>query len=380
LVLSLVLAACQNIPLEKGENGKLGQPILAYDKNQFELTEVLHVEDIFALSDKQEKEFLDYYHATDNRPVPGHKRLYNYLEDKLTDFNFRGNTYTASQTVQNASGNCLSLAILTTALADLVGIEKSYQRVNSAPIYHRYHNVMTLSSHVQTHLYDPDFEKKEGYIYISKPKIIIDYFPLQGNVRGDEVSKEDFISMFYQNLAGDELVKENYNSAYSLIHKAIDVSPLNANSLNTLGVLFKKAGRLDQAEVIYGFAIQNAKGSVDIISNYILLLEQQSRMEEAKLLEEQIEGIKDDNPYRWFDVANSLFSRAEFQRALRFYKRAIESGPYLHEGYFGLAKTYHQLGETKKAESAMKKALNLTFLPGDRDLYQAKLRILDNQQ
>ena len=380
LVLSFVLSACQSTQPETAANNELGQPTLSYDKDQFEITKVLSVEDIFALSEKQKMELLDYYYAADKAAVAGNRRLYNYLEVMLSDFDFRGNTYTASQTVQNASGNCLSLAILTTSLADLVGIEKSYQRVNSAPIYHRYHNVMTLSSHVQTHLYDPDFEKQKGFIYLSKPKIIIDYFPLQGNVRGDEVSEEDFISMFYQNLAGDELVKENYDSAYSLIYKAVNISPLNANSLNTLAVLFKKVGRADQAETIYDFAIQHAKGSVNTISNYILLLEQQSRVKEARLLEARIEGIEDDNPYRWLDIANSLFSQTKFQRALRFYKRAIDAGPYLHEGYFGLAKTYYQLEETEKSELAMKKALDLSFLPGDRDLYRAKLRMLENVQ
>jgi Tfp pilus assembly protein PilF len=380
LALCLVLSACQNSQQEKIVSSEPERPMLAYDSNHFELTETPSVEDIFALNEKDKDAFLKYYFAANNATVAGHKRLFNYLEDKLSNFDFRGKTYTASQTVQHASGNCLSLAIFTASLADLVGLETSYQRVNSAPIYHRYHNVMTLSSHVQTHLYDPNFAKQDGFIYIGKPKIIIDYFPSQGNVRGDEVSEADFISMLYQNLAGDELVKENYNSAYSLILQAINISPLNADLLNTLAVLFKKAGRGDQAEVIYDFAIQHTTGSVDVISNYILLLEQQSRIQEAKLLEERIVGIEDDNPYRWFDIANRLFSRADFQRALHFYKRAVDAGPYLHESYFGLAKTYYQLGETEKAELAMENALDLSFLPGDKNLYQAKLRILGNAQ
>lgn len=377
LALCLTLSACQNSPppkVERVAKVEVIEPRLEYDQTQFKLVAVPSVEDIFSLSDEHKNTFLTYYHSPDKASVKGHKRLYHFLEDKLVNFDYLGKTYTASQSVQNAAGNCLTLAIYTTALADLVGLEKGYYKVNSAPIYQRYHNVMTLSSHVQTILYAPEDEVQ----YLGRPKIIIDYFSQQGNVRGGLVEDDDFIAMFYQNLAGDELVKENYDLAFSLLHKALQIAPYNVNTLNTLAVLFKTVGRADQAEAIYKFTIAHTNGSINIVSNYIVLLEQQSRKQEAELLAEQIEGVDDDNPYRWLDMADSLFSRRKFDLALRFYRRVVEKGPYMHEGHFGLAKTFHQLGKTAHAEWAMKNALTFSYMPGDRDLYQAKLRMLES--
>ena len=351
-------------------------PRLELSDDRFTLVAVPTPEEIFRLSEEQEQHFLDYYHDPVNQDTPGHKRLYAYLESLLHGFHFRGHTYAAETALSEQSGNCLSLAIVTTALARLVDMKVTYQRVNSAPVYHRYHNVMTLSSHVRTHLYDPDFEPDENMIAFIKPKLIVDYFPASGNVGGNTVSEAEFIAMFYQNLAGDALVKQQYDRVYSLLNAALELGEDNPETLNTLGVLFKQLGDEREAEHLYEFAIRHTQGSVNIISNYVLLLEEQGRTAEAETLQQEIEGVEDDNPYRWFDVANRQFKKSNFAIALKYFKKALEVAPYLHEGHFGLAKTYHQIGLPKQANRHLQKALELSYVPQDQKLYRAKLRIL----
>lgn len=226
------------------------------------VSNVATVDDIFYLTEKQKKDFLDYYNDPVNAEDGGHRRLYNYLEDILSGFDYKGETYTSSEALQNLSGNCLSLAIVTTALAKLVDIEVRYQRVTAAPIYQRFHNVMTLSSHVRTHVYEPYFEVKEHELVLIKSKLVIDYFPQNNNVGGNIISYEDFVSMYYQNLAGDALVKEDYDLAYSMLVAAMNIADNNSETLNTLAVIHQALGNTDTAEALYRYLLMQDSASV----------------------------------------------------------------------------------------------------------------------
>lgn len=374
------LAACVQTPISE-EIVTDTQVIEAPDWRIADLPmyEVVAPQDIFYLTDAQTKDFLNYYHAPANAAEGGHKRLYNYLENILSNFNYKGETYTSTEALENLSGNCLSLAILTTSLAKLVDIEVRYQRVNAAPIYQRFHNVMTLSSHVRTHVYEPYYEVKEHELVLIKSKLVIDYFPQNGNVGGDIISYEDFVSMYYQNLAGDALVKEDYATAYSMLAAAMNVNDKNAETLNTLAVIHKALGNTDIAEAIYRYVLMHDSASVNVLSNYIVLLESQNRTSELSQIQQQLDSVKDDNPYRWFDIANRQYAKQNYSIALKYFKRSIEVAPYLHEGYFGLAKTYHKIGLPKQAKESMQKAAKLAHTPEEEYLYQAKLRVLENE-
>lgn len=380
LLISLI--GCQNIEKQVAQTvqSSSSNVVPNWQIKEFIVQNVPNEDDIFALSEIQKRDFLDFYLAPENQEIKGHRRLYNYLESILDGFDYRGDTFGAREALQKHRGNCLSLAIVTTALAKLVDIDVKYQRVNTAPIYQRFHNVMTLSSHVRTHVYAPKEKRKPGKIVIVRSKLVIDYFPESSNVSGDFVEYEDFISMYYQNLAGDALVQKDYQLAYSLLAKGMEIDSKNPETINTLAVLHKELKNPIQTEHLYQYAMQHTLGSVNVLSNYALLLERQERDTELEALELQMASVTDDNPYRWYDIANRQFSKQKYAIALKYFKRSIEVAPYLHEGYFGLAKTYHHIGLTEQAIAAMEKAAELAFTPNDEFVYQAKLRVLTAQE
>lgn len=371
-----LISGCGSTKIVK-QDEKPQSNLLQLPPHPFELVEVPEIPDLFYLDEQQKSAFTEYFNDPVNQSVKPNKRLFNYLDKILDGFHFQGQTYSASQALTLQAGNCLSLAILTTSLAQLVDLEFSYQRVNSAPVYHRYHNVMTLSSHVRTHLFEPLPENEAGVIVVRRPALIIDYFPQSGNVSGDKVAYDDFVAMYYQNLAGEALIKEDYPLAYSLLYKGWQLAPENPETLNTLGVLFNKMGRHQDAENVYAYTLKQDKGTVNILSNYYLLLVQQERFDEAKILETSLEKINDDNPYRWFDIADRQYAKSNYSIALKYYKRALQEAPYLHEGHFGIAKVYYSLGMEKQAKESLTRALELTYVPQEQRLYQSKLKVLE---
>ena len=187
-------------------------PLLNWQSDDYNLIEVPQIEDIFYLNDDSAQHFLSYYHARENQDIKGHMRLAEYLGDFLSGFTYRGDTYNADLAAIEQAGNCLSLAILTKAYASLVGLKVEYRKVNSEPVYSRDNGIMTMSSHVQTHVHAPaQLDNKKLDIYFSK--IIKDTFPASRGVKGGKVSDEDFVFMYYQNLAAKALVIDDLDRA-----------------------------------------------------------------------------------------------------------------------------------------------------------------------
>ena len=373
----LVLVGCSShapskaVYVETAKNTDLEIP-----KDYFKLQNVPNVVDIFSLTPSQQQNFLHYYNDPANADVKGHERLYDYLSQYTASFDFRGDTFMAAQSLTNQAGNCLSLAILTTALAELVGVDIEYQKVNSAPIYQRYSSVMTLSSHVRTVLHEPNFVKDPDFIYFRTPQLIVDYFPQQGDVVGSSVSRQNFVSMFYQNLASEALINHEYDRAFSLLNAALSQTQTNSVTLNTLAVLYKHADNFEQAEKIYRFAIDHELQSINMIWNYVNLLEEAGRFEDATHWRALIENVDDDNPYSWIDLADQNYQQGHHRKAARYYQKASLIAPYLHESFFGLAKAQYQLGELGHAEASLKTAMQISYLSEDKKLYQAKINTL----
>jgi Tfp pilus assembly protein PilF len=373
LVVLTQIVACQSTQQVVVDEKPRLEPFPELDNSPFDLQSVPTKSELFTLNEAQKEHFLNYYFAEENRDILSHKRLSNYLGAKLDQFNFLGKTYTANQTLTEDSGNCLSLAILTTALANVVGLETHYQRVHSAPIYHRHNNILKTSGHVRAVVYaNEDIDHEEDVLILRRRAVIIDYFPDINDVGSEFVSEQDFVSMFYQNLAGDALFDENYDAAFSYLQEALKHNQYNPYTLNTLAVLNNQVGYEQNAEKLFEFAVNNTNRTVNLISNYANFLESQGKTAKATSLLTEVESNNDTNPYDWLDLANQHLNNDNNRLALKYYEKALEFGPYLHEVHFGLAQLYWKQGQVNKALASLEKAQSLTFEDPTKRLYIAK--------
>lgn len=379
LFLLLLITGCvshNDLPTSADTKFTLILPDITWQSDVYTLVEVPQANDIFYLNEDRKQHFLSFYYASENQAIGGHKRLAQYLGDFLSGFTYRGDTHNADLASTEQAGNCLSLAILTKAYASLVGLKVEYRKVNSAPVYSRENGIVTISSHVQTHVYASSQTNSKFNFFFSK--VIIDYFPSSRGVLGGVVSDNDFVSMYYQNLAAKALMADDLDMAYSLLVKAMQLSPNNIETLNTLAVIHKKFGKSDVAESIYKHVLEHTKGSVNVLSNYVILLEENNRNEDAALYADMYMEIEDDNPYSWYDLANEAYERENYRKALYLFKKSADMAPYLHENFFGQAKSYFQLGHKNKANKAMQKASELAYTKLDEKLYSAKLHTLQS--
>lgn len=222
-------------------------------------------ESILALSEQYSSEFLSYYNDPAAASIKPNLRLYRFLENQLEQFNYLGDTLSAQSSLQRGGGNCITLAILTTAYANLVGLELSYRESQSVPIFNQEGGFETLSTHVTTRIYDPTFVPKEGAIYLERPSIEIDYFPSRGDWRGKKVSNNRFLSMYYRNIATELLQKNEIGKAGWWIYEAYLLAPEDISNLNTLAVIYRHLNEHSIAENIYKLAMEIDENDIHIV-------------------------------------------------------------------------------------------------------------------
>ncbi|MHC6647531.1 tetratricopeptide repeat protein [Alteromonas sp. HB246098] len=346
--------------------------------NEFARVDVEEPASLFALSDQQKQHFLSYYNSPTKAHISPNFRLAYYLNDLVSNFSYAGDTLKAQDVLNKRYGNCMSLALLTTALARLVNLDVVYQQVHTPPLYRRFGKTLTTSTHVRSIILGPEPEKT-GDSIVFRGRAVIDYFPSSRDDRGVYISEADFISMYYQNMSA-EVMSDDPNLAYSYLYRAMQLTTTNASTLNSLAVLYRSNGYEKEARKLYEFAIENHIQSVHTLSNFAVLLKKVGDVETLSRIGDMYLKTDDDNPYRWIDLGNAFLAKGKLSEAEMFFNKAIATGPYLGESYSAIAKTYFLQGKVLKAENMMEKALSLSLPSQNRALYTAKLKAIRNSQ
>ncbi len=337
---------------------------------------VIETQALFSLTEQQQQHFLDHFHSDSLAELPPHKRVYDYIERFAHQFSYLGATHTASDALAKTEGNCLSLAIVTTALARLANVPIGYQLVDSMPVFERRGGVILQGRHVRSLLHHQTQTQSKFAFSFSASTLVIDYFPDKSNrlVRG--IPEAEYVAMYYRNLAAEALVNDDLSAAFAHAEASLKQAPLDAGSIGLLAILHRRADDVETAESIYRFGIDHADDDPTLLSNYRTLLRAQGRDTEADALTAKLRDYDAQHPYYWLGLAENLLVQGESAKAEHHYQRAVDLAPYLHEAHFGLAKARYLMGDRSAAYKALSAALRNANAQEDRGLYQAKLDAL----
>ncbi len=334
---------------------------------------VISSDEIHQLTAAQTEDFLTFMASPRNAHLEPHRRLYSYFEKITSGFNYLKTTYTAAQAIELNSGNCLTLAIMTTALAKAANLEIDYQLMNDVPVFELNTKIIEKGVHIRTLLYDPAWVESDNLVTLSRPGIEIDYFPTGRQRFITNLNENDYLAMYYQNEAVEALAQNDLNAVYWFSVEMLKYVPNNAQAINMLAIINRRAGNLEIAEKLYLFGIEFADENLSLLKNYHLLLSSAGRTEEAERIEIQLNSMDDPSPFNWVQLAVQAYDEGDFIKAIDYYNKAIELAPYLHEAYLGIAQSNYQVGKLQSAENALKRALDNVYKVSTRNLYQAKL-------
>lgn len=352
------------------------EPELSFPDVRFgQPLELASIEDIFALNEERRAHFLDFFNAPVHRHLPAHRRVHRYLVDETESFDFHNDTFVADEAFARSSGNCLSLAIITTALANLVDVDVGYQLIDASPVYELRGDIGVRGLHVRSLLYEPLSVTQTG----RRGGIKIDYFPDGSERFVGNLSEDQYFALYYSNVAAESIARGEIRRAYWHLREALRLAPNSSKALNMMAVVYHRAGDPGTAERIYRYGIDHLREKVSFLRNYRALLLIQGRSDDAAAVMARLEEIDEPNPFDWLAAGRSAYGGQQYAEAIRYYRRAISLAPYLHEGYLGVALSQYQLGDTDLARRNLKKAIENSRRQSTRSLYEAKLAALTAQ-
>ncbi len=390
LVIVALVTACSTVPVNPpiatieplAKTWQLPQDIPPF---AVERPAIVDSDEIYRLSPARQQAFLSYYHDAANRDIPGHERVVEYLKTEASAFDYSHETRTANEVFKLSGGNCLSLANTTTALARLVKVRVAYQYMDDLPLFEKQENTILRGTHVRSVLYRPvapvgDAGNDKKLIRPTLSRVIVDYFPTGKSRYIRRISEAEFTAMYYRNLATDALAKEDYSRAYWFTKESMIHAADHPHAINMLAILYRRSGDEQTAEQIYLYGIEKFDEKLSLLKNYRALLNNQGRTTEADEITQRIAKYKDADPFEWWLLAEDAYQEGNYSDALTHYKKSVEIAPYLHEGHFGMAKTYYQLGRLDSAEVAMVSAVKNASRKQFRKLYEAKLLALSKHK
>ncbi|UXM80447.1 hypothetical protein N7V09_10770 [Shewanella seohaensis] len=113
---------------------------------RIESIEVPSIDSISNLTAEQLAELKNFIKKNDISILSPRDQVFEFVSRKMQHFNYEGKTYTASEALRVQSGNCMSLALLTYAVAKQLNVKASFQVIHASPLLINIENDLVVSS------------------------------------------------------------------------------------------------------------------------------------------------------------------------------------------------------------------------------------------
>lgn len=289
---------------------------------------------------------------------------------------YKGNANTtASETFHNRAANCLSMSIMTYAMAKEAGLNVKFQDIQIPEYWTRRDGVSLLNGHINLQIYP---RPEPNRLTLVARGLQVDFDPQQSRDHFPKriVERNTVLSMFYNNKGADALLKREYSLAYAYFRAAVLQDPHFDSPWVNLGFLYRLNAHYELAEAAYLQAIAIDIENLTAWENLARLYEIVDRNDESQDILARVHRLREDNPFYHFILGEQAFDMGLFEEALVFYRKALRLDRNRHEIYFGLAKTYFELGDPNQSQIYMEKAVKRSQTFQQRTRYQGKLAIL----
>lgn len=308
-----------------------------------------------------------------------HKSMQQALFDALYHKGQLRLTYDASVTRDAAdtfaarSGNCLSLVIMTAALAKELDLTVQYQEIIVDQNWSRSGELYFSNGHVNIVLGKKRFDTRQSYD--KSYWLTIDFLPPEDTVgqKSFELEEKTIIAMYMNNRAAEALARNELDQAYWWAREAI-VSDANfATAYNTLGVIYYRHNNLDAAYQASLQARHLSPENTNTMANMVQILTSLGKVDEARKLDAQLTQAQPIAPFHFFKQGQAAMEKSDFKQAKLWFEKELARAPDYHEFHFWLGLAHYRLGEFKQAEEQLTLAKESSLNKKDHALYQAKL-------
>lgn len=366
LLASVLLAACATRPPLPSPEPLLHDELFAAP------SEHISADDVFAPSEEM-KHFLHVEIAAQLSSLGARQALVNalYNKNQLKIEYDTEMTRNAAEAFAARSGNCLSLVIMTAALAKELGLPLQYQAsVAVDDALGRSGDIYFFVGHVNVTLGKGAFARRG-----TEDLVTIDFLPPEDvtGMRMTTIGEETIVAMYMNNRAAESLALGQIDEAYWWARAAVLEDPRFLSAFNTLGIIYRHHGNPAEAEKVLRFALAREPDNTRIMSNLIPVLDDLGRVDEAKALAQKVALLEPNPPFSFYERGLKAMSVGDFKAAREMFAKEVDRFPYYHEFHFWLGISYVGLGEIEKARREFSLALEYSTTRKEHDLYASKL-------
>lgn len=175
-------------------------------------------------------------------------------------------TRNASEAFDARSGNCLSLVIMTAALAWELDLDVRFQSMVIDETWHRQGDLLIGAGHVNVTLGAP---RSDARMSFEQAALTIDFMPqaVLPGMRVRSIDAATVVAMYMNNRAVEAMADGKLDQAYAFAREAIRQRPDFGIAYNTLGVIYRRHGDPEPAENAFLAALARMKNSPSVLAN-----------------------------------------------------------------------------------------------------------------
>lgn len=375
IMMSLSLSACQSVMIKIPISEQL-----LYDQGFVGFSEVSiqSEQQIFHLDDSAKAFVASIVDPMDNKNTQMEALVQAIFDRSELNLLYQDDANTnANETFHFRAANCLSLSIMTYALASEAGFNAYFQEVIIPEYWTRRAGFSLINGHINIKI----LASRQADVFLLNSRsyqVDFDPQPLRSGFPKKVVSKQAVLSMFYNNKGADAFLQKDYVTAYAYFREALMVKPSFDSAWVNLGILYRLNEYLPQAEKAYQHALVINPDSLTALENLAYLYTFSGRIEEAEKILEKVKSQRNNNPYYHVNLGEQEMEQKHWEQALTHFRRALALDKGKHEVYFGLARAYYEIGELKQSERYFKQAKSKAMNKHDAEKYQSKLKFLSD--
>jgi Flp pilus assembly protein TadD len=372
LMLALALASCAHGPAFIAST----EPLFA-DARFAPPTQRIDPADVFKVSPRM-RAYLDSKVA---EAVEKHGQARGLIEALFTDRRLQlaydaEFTRNAAEAFDAGAGNCLSLAIVTGAMAREVGLAVQYQSVETREHWQRDGDLLELVGHVNVSVAMP-VPVVRTWSYPSD-RWTVDFLPsseLKGQV-AQPIAEARVTAMYMNNRAAEALAQQRTDDAYWWVRSGVAQDPSFFSLYNTLGLTYLRKGLPDRAEAALRFALSLEPDSAEAWNNLAVVLRREGQEAQAAAIEAQHPRTQAAALAAAIDGGMKANASGDYARARDLFERALRTSSDNHEIHYLLAVTYLNLGDRRRAMAHLLEAEADSTSARQRSVYASKVELL----
>lgn len=289
-------------------------------------------------------------------------------------------TRTAAEAFDARSGNCLSLVLMTAALAKALDLRVTYQVLVGEEVWARSGDLSLAVGHVNILVEKRLVDRVQGRAADTQLELSFGASPFGRGSMMRPVAEQTIVAMFMNNRAGESLARGDLANAYAYAREAIVHDPRFAGAYNTLGVVYQRRGMAAHAERAYAHSLDVDPNSRPALGNLARLLGSLQRHADAAPLLARLARLETEPPFLHFDLGRAALLAGNFASAREHLLREIKRDPDYHEFHYWLALALAGLGDAAGAQEQLVLARNNSTTRRDQALYAGKLERLQSMR